>query len=426
MRLLNLTMLYLSGALLLILSVWAIVFYIDMMDEVYDSLDDGLENHKMLIIHKAQEDQMIYQKSDFAESNYRLTPVEPSVAMSGLETYSDTSMYMVNEEDFEIVRMLTTYFQDNDGQYYKLQVISSMVEEDDLISSLLYSLISLFVVVLVSIFIINKLILSRVWRPFYQLKNELSRFKLGKNNSFNAPNTSVVEFKELNIAIDKLLKDNTEVYDKQKSFIENASHELQTPLAISRSKVEMLLPHFEENEKVLNQLSDVLDQLDRMKRLNKTLLLLTKIENRQFRDYEPIDFNSLWKDQIEAFKDLLLHKGIEVHLDEIGQLQGQFNPDLAAMLVSNLLRNAMVHNIKDGRIQVTIYDNRFAIANTGKTGALDSKHIFDRFYKDVENQQSTGLGLAIVKSIVDLEKGRVAYHFQEDMHIFEVIFSRLD
>jgi len=419
-------MLYLSGALLLILSVWAIVFYIDMMDEVYDSLDDGLENHKMLIIHKAQEDQMIYQKSDFAESNYRLTPVEPSVAMSGLETYSDTSMYMVNEEDFEIVRMLTTYFQDNDGQYYKLQVISSMVEEDDLISSLLYSLISLFVVVLVSIFIINKLILSRVWRPFYQLKNELSRFKLGKNNSFNAPNTSVVEFKELNIAIDKLLKDNTEVYDKQKSFIENASHELQTPLAISRSKVEMLLPHFEENEKVLNQLSDVLDQLDRMKRLNKTLLLLTKIENRQFRDYEPIDFNSLWKDQIEAFKDLLLHKGIEVHLDEIGQLQGQFNPDLAAMLVSNLLRNAMVHNIKDGRIQVTIYDNRFAIANTGKTGALDSKHIFDRFYKDVENQQSTGLGLAIVKSIVDLEKGRVAYHFQEDMHIFEVIFSRLD
>ncbi|WP_270089887.1 sensor histidine kinase [Sphingobacterium sp. SYP-B4668] len=424
MRLLNLTMLYLSGALLLILSVWAIVFYVDMMDEVYDSLDDGLENHKMLIIHRAKEDQMVYQKKDFAESNYRLTPVDPEVAINGFETYSDTSMYMVNEEDFEIVRMLTTYFQDNDGQYYKLQVISSMVEEDDLISSLLYSIITLFVVVLVSIFVINKLILSRVWRPFYQLKNELSRFKLGKDNSFMAPQTSVVEFKELNLAIDKLLKENTEVYDKQKSFIENASHELQTPLAISQSKVEMLLPDFEENEKVLNQLSDILVQLDRMKRLNKTLLLLTKIENRQFREYASIDFNLLWKDQIEAFKELLQHKSIAIHIEEKGQLSCQFNPDLAAMLVSNLLKNAMVHNVYGGLIKVCVGENRFTIANTGNNSALDAKSIFDRFYKDVENQQSTGLGLAIVKSIVEQEQGKVVYQYQNDMHTFEVVFER--
>ncbi|QQS94772.1 sensor histidine kinase [Sphingobacterium spiritivorum] len=423
MRLLNRTMLYLSGALLLILSVWAVIFYLDMMDEVYDSLDDGLENHKMLIIHKAYEDEMVYQKRDFGESNYRLIPVPEDIAISGLETYSDTSMYMVNEEDFEVVRMLTTYFQDNDGKYYKLQVISSMVEEDDLISSLLYSLLTLFVVVMISIFIINKLILSKIWKPFYQLGYQLKKFELGKRNTFVAPKTSVLEFKELNNTIIQLLDDNTAVYERQKDFVENAAHELQTPLAISQSKVEMLLPHFEKDEEVLNQLAEVLHQLDRMKRLNKSLLLLTKIDNRQFLNQEPTDFNMLWRKQIEAFRELLEHKSIHVDLSEEEVLILDFNPDLAQMLISNLLRNAHIHNYEGGHIVLRIRKNGFTIANTGKEMALNTQHIFDRFYKDVENQQSTGLGLAIVRSIVDSTNGHIDYTYTDHMHSFTVHFD---
>ena len=173
MRLHNYTVLYLSGAMFVVLGVWAAVFYFNMLDEIQDSIDDGLENTKLLVITKAFGDTSLLYKDNFWESNYRIREVRQQESVDFTDRYSDTLMYTQNERDFEPFRMLTTIFRGPNGKYYKLRVISSMVEEDDLIEDLLYSLLALYAILIVSMVVVNNFLLRRIWRSFYRTIDRL-------------------------------------------------------------------------------------------------------------------------------------------------------------------------------------------------------------------------------------------------------------
>jgi signal transduction histidine kinase len=410
MKLVNHTLLYLSGALFLIIGIWAVIFYYSMLDEVYDSIDDGLDNYKMLIIQKANSDSTILKKNTFEESNYSIAPISREQALQTVERYSDTLMYMQNEEDYEPVRILSTVFSIN-TTYYKLDVISSMVEEDDLIEDLTYYLVFLYLALLISIYLLNFFVLRRAWKPFYVLMQRLKHFNLKQPKPLEVPETRVSEFKELNQTILDLLKNNIDVYNSQKQFIENASHKLQTPLAISINKIELLLEENDLGEEKAMALSEVIKSLERLTRLNKSLLLLTKIENRQFADEEEVDFNELIKQQILDFAELLEFKKISVSMKENGQFKQHFNKDLAFVLVSNLLKNAMTYNVPQGEISIVMNHDSIGVANTGLPQALDPERIFNRFYRSTTHKHSTGLGLSIVKAITELYHMQVLYSF---------------
>lgn len=421
MKLLNHTLLYFSVILLAIISVWAALFYFEILDEVYDSLDDGLENYKMLIIEKAHSDTSVLYKTTFAESNYAIHEVPASFAVEARDIYRDTMMYMQNEEDFEPVRMLTTVFAMPDGKYYQLKVISSMVEEDDLIEDLLYSLFWLYIAMLVSILLMNNILLKRIWNPFYQLLGQLKKFRLGSNDTFTPPPTKVKEFRDLNEAVSTLLKHNLDVYNSQKQFIENASHELQTPLAISINKMELLADRPDTTEEQQKELSHVIQSLERLTRLNKSLLLLSRIENKQFTESEPVDINALIKRMVADFSDLADFKTTAFTIIEDGHLVRNMHKDLAEILYNNLLKNAIVHNKEDGQIVIRITDSVFSIENSGNPVPLNAAHIFDRFYKESGGKNSTGLGLSIVKAITDLYRFRITYTFTGN-HRFIILF----
>jgi len=416
MKLLNHTLLYLSASLVFILSTWAVVFYFSMMDEVYDSIDDGLENYKILIIKKAIQDTTLLSKRDFGESNYAIRPVAREWALQATEVFKDTAMYMQYEEDFEIVRMLTTYFSTSDNRYYELKIIASMVEEDDLVADLLHALLWLYLAVIASAFIINNWVLRKIWRPFYQLQDELKGFRLGEDKLFHPPETKVREFRDMNETVAVLLKANIEVFQQQKQFIENASHELQTPLAIAINKLELLLEQSPGTDEQAQRLANVIQHLERMTRLNKSLLLLSKIENKQFSQDQTVDFNARLRQQVDDFTELLNYKDIRVELIEQANLTQRFNADLADILITNLLKNAIVHNYEGGLIRITVMDNGFEIANTGKKQALDPEKVFTRFYKSPEQTSSTGLGLAIVKAIAQFHRAHVSYTYTDNLH----------
>lgn len=416
MKLLNHTLLYLSGSLIFILSIWAVVFYFSMMEEVYDSIDDGLENYKMLIIKKATRDSTLLRKNRFDESNYAIRPISPELALQATEDFRDTSMYMEYEEDYEVVRMLTTYFSTRDGQYYELKIITSMVEGEDLVGDLAHALLWLYVAVIASAFIINNRVLRKIWRPFYQLQHELRGFKLGEAKSFNPPQTKVTEFRDMNDTVAELLKANIAVFQQQKQFIENASHELQTPLAIAINKLELLLEQLRGDD--AQQLANAIHYLERMTRLNKSLLLLSKIENRQFAASERIDFNARLRQQVDDFSELLHYRGIEVEIMEEADLKWFFNADLADVLITNLLKNAIVHNHDGGHIRINVKGNGFEIANSGSAQPLDAEKMFARFYRSSENSTSTGLGLAVAKAIAQLHRADLTYRFEGGLHCF--------
>lgn len=413
MKLLNHTFKYLSITLFVIISIWAAIFYINMLDEVYDSLDDGLDNYKLLIIKKAEEDSTILSKNEFAESNYEIRQISEAEALPRKDTHVDTLMYMMNEEDYEPVRMLTSAFSMN-NKYYELKVISSMVEEDDLIEDLLYSLIWLYLAMIVSIIVVNNFLLRKTWKPFYLLLEQLKRFKLGKDPEIQPVETQVKEFKELNEAVGLLINRSLEAYNGQKQFIENASHELQTPLAISINKLELLTEREDLTEANLISVGQVIQTLERLTRLNKSLLLLSKIENKQFQENKSVHINSVFKNLMEEFTDFADYKNVTLSIVEHGQLYWDMNKNLAEIFVSNFLKNAIVHNVVNGSVQIVVSDDAFEVRNTGKNVALDKDKVFQRFQKKSDEKNTTGLGLAIVKAIADLYKLQVDYTYQNE------------
>lgn len=419
MKLRGYTLIYLAIALLAILSIWSSLFYFNMLDEVYDSIDDGLDNYKLLIIRKAEEDSTILSRTAFGESNYAILKISKNEVLNAKDIYKDTLMYMQNEEEFEPVRLLTTVFPLH-GHYYKLNVISSMVEEDDLIEDLMYATIWLYLAVLFSVLIVNNLLLKRIWKPFYQLLEQLKNFSLSKNKGITLPDTSVPEFRLLNHTVSDMLKQVVETYSSQKQFIENASHELQTPLAISINKLELLAEKNTLSETDLATVGQVIETLERLTRLNKSLLLLSKIENKQFDQPEDIHINAIIHNLVNELDDFASFKGIAIALEEHTQLHTQMHKDLVVMLFSNLLKNAIVHNREKGSVLISISQGTVTISNTGKAAALDPVKIFDRFQKDDTSIQSTGLGLAIVKAILTLYGKNISYSWANGMHTMTV------
>jgi signal transduction histidine kinase len=391
-----------------------------MLDEIYDSIDDGLDNQKGLILQKLASDSTILKKNDFEEGDYAIVKTSPKTAKHVHDVYVDTLMYMQNEKDFEPVRLLRTMFQHN-GSYYQMQVITSMVEEDDLIAELFYALLWLYLGLVGSILVLNNFLLKRIWRPFYYLLKKIKVFKLENPTELKLQKTAIDEFKLLNQTIQKLLQSNIDSYNSQKHFIENAAHELQTPLGIGINKLEVLAETARLTDEELKLLASALDNLERLTRLNKSLLLLSRIENRQFLTEEQINLNQLVRKTANDFADQIDYKKLSLNIDEPGALAVKMNIDLAVILVTNLLKNAIVHNYAHGLVNVIVDNGFLRIENTGKAEPLKEENLFKRFNKEPQAENSTGLGLAIVKAIADLYSFRISYAFAEK-HILTVHF----
>jgi two-component sensor histidine kinase len=149
--------------------------------------------------------------------------------------------------------------------------------------------------------------------------------------------------------------------------------------------------------------------------------MLTRIENQQYKQAKDVSFQALTTDIIDDLSDLIAFKALEVNTEEISDFQVEMNPDLARILVSNLLRNAIKYTEKGGNIEILIEENRFQVKNTAKDAIrLDPSKIFQRFHKGQQDATSTGLGLAIVKSIAESYHLKVYYTFEEEKHCFQV------
>lgn len=425
MKLLNQSIKHLSISIFVIVSIWSVIFYINMQKEIRSSMDEGLENYKRLIIQNAKKDSTILTKNYFDASFFTLRTIEEDFALSIKDRYIDTIIYMQDYTDPvpepELVRMLITAFKFNED-YYELRVANSMVEKEDMIRTMFLNTIWLYFVLIIGILIVNNLILKKLWRPFYELLGKLKAFRIGDNEEFPEIKTKTQEFQDLQKAARILINQNKETFEQQKQFIGNASHELQTPLAIATHKLELLLEDKNLETNQAENIAEIYQIIQRMIQLNKSLLLLSKIENKQFIANGIVSVNELVKESIEELSDYADYKEIRFEVEELSPLSLNANPDLAQIVISNLLRNAIFHNVKNGVVHIQIDKERIEICNTGETTALDPEMIFNRFYKSNSDTKGTGLGLAIVKAILDLYGYEITYKFENNLHCIEIQF----
>jgi len=287
----------------------------------------------------------------------------------------------------------------------------------------LVSAITLILIVLLflALFVTNRLVFKRIWQPFYKLLERLKDFSLtGEAKQPVRASAKIDEFKELNHAIELMEEKARDEYQSLRSFTENASHEMMTPVAIINSKLDNLIQDESLSNTQLGQLEDIYSASRRLSQLNQSLLLLVKIDNGLMHDVAEIDLSACLKNKIKQFEDILQSKNITVNLNCLPK-KIKASIYLIDILLSNLISNAIRHNLKGGEITIMLDEHMLSIENTGSGESLDTHKIFERFQKHPASE-GTALGLTIARNICLSYGFKLEYQFAPPYHRFYVLF----
>ncbi|HET7179892.1 MAG TPA: HAMP domain-containing sensor histidine kinase, partial [Chryseosolibacter sp.] len=336
------------------------------------------------------------------------------------ENFQTVFLYDSIEDEQKAFRQLSSNVKVK-GQDYVLTVRMSVVDNDDLVTTIALVQLALSVVLAVGLLLLNRTLSKKLWRPFYNTLNQLKAYELDKSGSVREEKCNIVEFDDLNKTVSNLTRRNREVFLQQKEFIENASHELQTPIAIFQTKLDSLMqnPRLSKNE--AETIMELEATAQRMARLNKNLLLFSKIDNDQYVEIENIDIASVLQSHIGALKPLaeLENISIDANLHPLGV---SANRTLLEILVTNLLHNAIRYSPKRSTVRITLDNRRLSIVNAGAPLRMDAEKMMERFSKESTDPNSTGLGLAIVKNICEKYSYRLEYRYEQGAHKFSVMF----
>lgn len=422
MKLLGYTYRKLALLLFLLMAVWGVLFYYAIIDEVVDETDDTLENYGEILMESALHDPSILETEGSLMSFYKFTPISEEEGRHYRQVFYDATVYIELEDEDEPVRVMCTAFRMPDGQYYELKLMISILERDDMVEAMLWYLGALFLLFLICTSIGIQLVLKGVFRPLHRLLDWLHCIQPGKEVPPLDNPTKIREFRQLSDAALDMGNRSYKAYEEQKQFIENASHELQTPLAIVRGKVELLAESEGMTEQQMEQLDEIYATLGRAVKLNKSLLLLSRIENGQYTEMEDVSVDEILDELLPDLMDIYEHKRVNlIRKREEQPFIIRCNHSLAQILVSNLVKNSLLHNREGGELQVLTTPTSLVIKNTGDV-PLDGEKLFRRFYHGMDGKKdSTGLGLAIARSIALSSSLKLTYEWQDGMHTFRLV-----
>lgn len=423
MQLLRYTHRGLSAVMFILMAIWGILFYFAIIDEVMDETDDALENSREMLVRKALEHPGMLKHNRCPMHAYSFRPLTDEEALHYRNRLFDSVQYVEMENEYEPVRIMRSCFQAADGRFYELELKQSTLERDDMVEAILAYLAVLFVLLWLCTIVSTRLVLKRIFRPLSCLLAWLDRLMPGHPAPPLHNDTPVLEFRRLNEAALAMSRRSEQAYQEQKQFIENAAHELQTPLALIRGRLELLADSEELSERQLQCIDEIFGSLNRVVQLNKSLLLLSRISNRQFPDRTDVNANMLLRESANMLLDIYDSRHIRLEWAESGTCTLSMDESLARTMLDNLVKNAIVHSPHGGRLAISVTPHSITLRNTG-SAPLDGEAIFRRFvHASTAYPESTGLGLAIVKSIADLYGISVTYSFCGE-HVFTLSLNR--
>lgn len=333
--------------------------------------------------------------------------------------FKSLSIFYPTENSTELSRQLlfpVALHQQN----YRVSVTKSEESTQELVWIILFSTIGLLILLTAILFFTNRFLLKKLWQPFRTTLSTIKEFNLSAPAEISMQPGNIDEFEELNESIRLMTKKVTKDYQSLKDFTDHASHEMQTPLAIINSQLDLLIQEPELSEKTMGQVQGIYKSVEKLSRLCNALLLLARIENKQFTVTQLIPLHELVNEKASELEEWITAAQLTIHL-QLDPLAVKMNRELAGMVVSNLLRNAIRHSKATGNITVQTNHQSLFVANSGKA-ALNKDKIFDRFYKS-DHSEGSGLGLAIVRQICDQYQFALTYDFINEEHVFCIYFD---
>lgn len=419
MKLLNITnRYYIIIALVLLLVSSAFLAY-----RVVYIMDIQVSEH--MLYEKLEVEKQIALQKDLQDLHFIIgdrLEIEPIPKFTTTRVaIKDTSIYDLYEKKKVPFRVLS-YQQLVKGKSYKIIISRRLTENDQLVNGIFVTLLLVSADIIICFYFLNRWFSNRVWNPFYRALSVLKNFDLQKGGVVQFQKSKVDEFNTLNSELSRLTDKVSRDYKNLREFTENMSHETQTPLAIIRSKLELLLQKA-QNEEQVQQVLGTLDSVNRLSKMNKGLIMLTRIENDQYAGKQQIELGQLLRKQLEDLELFITSRNIHVHANIDDSVNVNMNPHLAGILFTNLLSNAIKYNINGGDLYVTLTKDELVIANSGEPLTIGGHEVFERFKKG-NSPDSIGLGLAIVKKIIDHDNFAIRYDYIKNLHTFSIRFLR--
>lgn len=334
----------------------------------------------------------------------------------------EVTKYNEYELESDRFRGLQTVIQ-IDKKPYLLNIETNVEEAYETIFAIGLVTVVLYGILVFGFIQLNRKISKSVWEPFDKTLTKLKSFDLSTNKEVTFEPTDIEEFEELNTTVSRLIAENVSTYNQQKAFVANASHELQTPIALLKSKLDLLL----QDEKLKATQSELVNaiqmQLARLTRVNKNLLLLARIENSNYSDVEEVDYSLMLDKSEDLLHDYIADRNLAFSKEVKGESTLRSSRFLAETLVNNLLSNAIRHTPESGEIRVILDGNGMSFLNSGMV-KLNEDSLFKRFSISTTETTNSGLGLAIVKEICKQNGWEISYDFLDHFHIFSVRFGK--
>ena len=409
----------------LIILVISIPAYYLVVDAIWKH---ELDEHNDIVARKtaSQINSLKLTEEKLIETIQLWNDVQPSTNIRKLEKNDNLkdSIFIVEKphdflhfEEIDRFRCLSKVIYLN-KKPYRFNIETNIEETQETIFFISITTVFLFVMIVGGLLFLNRRLSKSVWKPFRETLDQLKTFSLNNQTKIEFSKTDVSEFDELNQSLTKLIEHNVSVYKTQKEFTENASHELQTPLAILKNKLDILLQNQDLTEKQYQIAEEMNRALSRSSRINKNLLLLAKIDNKQF-DSETFHLNEVLNQSLEILQEHFEQKNISVNTEISDNVKVNGNIGLTEVLINNLILNAIRHTSINGSILIRLSQSEFEVSNSG-TDKLNGDLLFKRFSRFSKDNNGSGLGLAIVQEICKSQNWTIDYRFENNNHIFSV------
>lgn len=415
--LLKTTSSFLTYSVVILLIAAPVFYYICQWLYIYET-DEVLLFHKGAFVNESHNNYTADDIAAWNKYNHNVTIVEDIGVKKDSIVGKMIFDAIANEK--EPFRILYAPVEINGKKYTYIEK-RNLVEMEGMVISVAIMFLFIIIILLIGIIWISKKSSAKIWKPFYNTLSQIEEFEIDKNNSPHFITTDIDEFDRLNKSLERLIKKNTAIYKSQREFVENAAHELQTPLALFQTKIDTLqqLDLTREQSTLVGSLNK---DVSRLNRLNKNLLLLSKIDNEIYLEQDTIILNEYVEKHLDFFTEQAQFKNLKINTDFKGILKIRGNNTLTEVLINNLFLNAIRHNVKDGLINIILENNTLRFTNTGSEIPLAEQSIFNRFSKINPSSQGNGLGLAIIKKICEINHWEIHYFFNDNLHTFEVIF----
>ncbi len=311
-----------------------------------------------------------------------------------------------------------------EGRPFTFMARMNQIESEDFLNSITQLFVAVILMSLLGMYLITRWQSKRLWRPFYDTLTVMENFEIEKSQFIELGGSKTLEFERLNLVLRKLMEKNRRAFALQREFVDSAAHELQTPLAIMQTQIDMMMQRQDLNEAQGEMLENLESSISRLQRLNKNLLLLSKMESQFYAANEDISVTAILKSLLPFFQEQAIAQQIAFQNTVSEDFRAMANPALLEIAVSNLLLNAIRHNVFQGTVEIQLVKGKLWVTNTGIGEALPQDEVFQRFSKISSKSKGNGLGLSVVKKIADLNHWRLSYCFEDQKHVFILDFNK--